>query len=326
MAAVTSRRPSPLQRSILIVLAAINERTPGPVATREIERLLEKGGDKPVYGNNLRESCKRMGRAGLVRTLRASNLQLTIELTLAGRAVAAPLLAAEGDAETAHLRATAVIVLPLVRADKPSDLVNRLVELQGVWYTACRGGDFVVRLDGSSCPQLWRNDGAVQHEGDPVLIATWLQACHNAGIHVRVQVNESHALNNTTPATKGGEYPETRQASTLTTWCQSLSNELMQLDIWGPGSALLSKAVAYPTHQLRPLTAPQRFLEVMAMQRPPQHLHCTVLEADIQPALTILLQRYGFSLTQIQEFINLVSRPLKTDNEVEPQEKNKDNE
>jgi len=60
MPAVTSRRPSPLQRSILVVLAALDARRPGPVATRDIERLLEKGGSKPVYGPNLRASCRRM--------------------------------------------------------------------------------------------------------------------------------------------------------------------------------------------------------------------------------------------------------------------------
>jgi hypothetical protein len=50
MPAVTSRRPSPLQRNILVVLAALGARRPGPVATRDIERLLEQGGSKPVYG------------------------------------------------------------------------------------------------------------------------------------------------------------------------------------------------------------------------------------------------------------------------------------
>ena len=36
MAAITSRRPSPLQRRILIVLAALDAKRPGPVATRDI--------------------------------------------------------------------------------------------------------------------------------------------------------------------------------------------------------------------------------------------------------------------------------------------------
>jgi len=35
-----SRRPSPLQRRVLIVLAALGAKRPGPVATRDIERVL----------------------------------------------------------------------------------------------------------------------------------------------------------------------------------------------------------------------------------------------------------------------------------------------
>ncbi|KMH49211.1 hypothetical protein SM74_05457 [Klebsiella variicola] len=70
MAAVTtSRRPSPLQRRVLIVLAALDAKRPGPVATRDIERVLEQGGDAPVYGPNLRASCRRMEAAGWLRTV-----------------------------------------------------------------------------------------------------------------------------------------------------------------------------------------------------------------------------------------------------------------
>ncbi|ESH66666.1 hypothetical protein SEEB2780_19559 [Salmonella enterica subsp. enterica serovar Bareilly str. 2780] len=50
---------------MLIVLAALDAGRPGPVATRDIERVLEKGGDTPVYGPNLRGSCRRMEAAGL---------------------------------------------------------------------------------------------------------------------------------------------------------------------------------------------------------------------------------------------------------------------
>ncbi len=83
-----SRRPSPLQRRVLIVLAALDEKRPGPVLTRDIERVLERSGEAPVYGPNLRASCRRL-------------------------------------------------------------------------------------------------------EGDPLEVAQWLQACHDAGMEVRVQVNES---------------------------------------------------------------------------------------------------------------------------------------
>ena len=163
-----SRRPSPLQRRVLIVLAALDEKRPGPVLTRDIERVLERSGEAPVYGPNLRASCRRLEDAGWLRTLRAPNLQLAVELTDAGRAVAQPLLPAGGTSAT--------------------DLA---VELNGITYQACRG-DFVVRLDGSTCLQLWNKEGrVVRREGDPLEVAQWLQACHDAGMEVRVQVNES---------------------------------------------------------------------------------------------------------------------------------------
>ena len=165
-----SRRPSPLQRRVLIVLAALDEKRPGPVLTRDIERVLEQSGEAPVYGPNLRASCRRLEDAGWLRTLRAPNLQLAVELTDAGRAVAQPLLPAGGTSAT--------------------DLA---VELNGITYQACRG-DFVVRLDGSTCLQLWNKEGrVVRREGVPLEVAQWLQACHDAGMEVRVQINESAA-------------------------------------------------------------------------------------------------------------------------------------
>ncbi|HGA1817888.1 TPA: hypothetical protein ACIRMZ_005083 [Escherichia coli] len=165
-----SRRPSPLQRRVLIVLAALDEKRPGPVLTRDIERVLEQSGEAPVYGPNLRASCRRLEDAGWLRTLRAPNLQLAVELTDADRAVAQPLLPAGGTSAT--------------------DLA---VELNGITYQACRG-DFVVRLDGSTCLQLWNKEGrVVRREGDPLEVAQWLQACHDAGMEVRVQINESAA-------------------------------------------------------------------------------------------------------------------------------------
>lgn len=77
-----ARRPSPLQRRVLIVLAVLDVKRLGPVATQDIERVLEQGGDAPVYGPNLRASCRRMEAACW---LRAPNLQLVVELTDAGR-------------------------------------------------------------------------------------------------------------------------------------------------------------------------------------------------------------------------------------------------
>ena len=157
-----SRRPSPLQRRVLIVLAALDEKRPGPVLTRDIERVLERSGEAPVYGPNLRASCRRLEDAGWLRTVRAPNLQLAVELTDAGRAVAQPLLLAEQDRLRAEQRAAEVVVLPLVpAAGLPADgtsATDLAVELNGITYQACRG-DFVVRLDGSTCLQLWNKEG-----------------------------------------------------------------------------------------------------------------------------------------------------------------------
>ncbi|EFT2872194.1 hypothetical protein HVL51_003748 [Escherichia coli] len=122
-----SRRPSPLQRRVLIVLAALDEKRLGPVLTRDIERVLERSGEAPVYGPNLRASCRRLEDAGWLRTVRAPNLQLAVELTDAGRAVAQPLLLAEQDRLRAEQRAAEVVVLPLVPA------VRRLLPLIWRW-------------------------------------------------------------------------------------------------------------------------------------------------------------------------------------------------
>ncbi|HCN3707921.1 TPA: hypothetical protein N6T07_004917, partial [Escherichia coli] len=88
--------------------------------------------------------------------------QLAVELTDAGRAVAQPLLLAEQDCLRAEQRAAEVVVLPLVpAAGLPADgtsATDLAVELNGITYQACRG-DFVVRLDGSTCLQLWNKEG-----------------------------------------------------------------------------------------------------------------------------------------------------------------------
>ncbi|MDC3754785.1 hypothetical protein JEX45_30105, partial [Escherichia coli] len=133
--------------------------------------------------------------AGWLRTLRAPDLRLAVELTEAGRAVAQPLLLAEQDRLRAEQRAAEVVVLPLVPVSGQSadgtSATDLPVELDGLTYQACRG-DFVVRLDGSTCLQLWNREGrVVRREGDPLEVAQWLQACHNAGIEIRVQINES---------------------------------------------------------------------------------------------------------------------------------------
>ncbi|EFC3970823.1 hypothetical protein E5073_23965 [Escherichia coli] len=51
-------------------------------------------------------------------------------------------------------------------------------------------GVFYFRLTDLSC-RLKNVSRVVRLEGDPLEVAQWLQACHDAGMEVRVQVNES---------------------------------------------------------------------------------------------------------------------------------------
>jgi len=286
---VKGRRPSPLQRRVLIVLAALGAKRPGPVATRDIARVLEQGGSAPVYGPNLRASCRRMEAAGWLCTLRAPNMQLAVELTDAGRALATPLLADEQARVLAEQRATAVRVLPLVPRSQSAEAGDRPVELDGRWHLACRG-DYVIRLDGTTCLQLWSAAGQVTRlAGDPLEVAAWLQACHEAGIAVRVQINESDAPEEDTPDV-------TAPADLTGTWYRQLDTALQALGITGLEDIRL--AVVSPEASLRKLPAPARLLHVLRDADP---LTAVTYEEDTEAALADLLTRAGFTGDQAQE-------------------------
>lgn len=262
--ALKTRRPSPLQRRVLIVLAALGAKRPGPVATRDIERVLEKGGDAPVYGPNLRASCRRMEAAGWLRTLRAPNLRLAVELTDAGRALAAPLLTAEQARVRAERRATQVVVLPLsggTPAGDPDSTV-RPVQLDGRWYLACRG-DYVICPDGTTCLQLWNGTGQLTRlAGDPLQVAQWLQACHDAGIDIRLQVNESHSP-------EEGKTAGTAPADRTDVWYHQLE-------------AALQSQVLRDSEEAFALTA-------------------AACEEDTEAALADILTRAGFTAAQAED-------------------------
>ncbi|MEA4716864.1 hypothetical protein VBQ97_22910 [Klebsiella pneumoniae] len=288
-----SRRPSPLQRRVLIVLAALDTKRPGPVATRDIERVLEQGGDAPVYGPNLRASCRRMEAAGWLRTLRAPNLQLAVELTENGRALAAPLLADEQARVLAEQRATAVRVLPLVPRSEADESDDRPVELDGHWHLALRG-DYVIRLDGTTCLQLWNTAGQLTRlEGDPLQVTTWLQACHDAGIAVRVQINES-----ATP--EEGTRNVSAPADLTGTWYRQLDAALQAEGITGLTEDI-RLAVVSPGASLRMQPAPARLLHVLRDSPETFPLTAATYEEDTQAALADLLARAGFTGDQAQE-------------------------
>lgn len=328
MSAEKTRRPSPLQRRVLIVLAALDAKRPGPVATRDIERVLEQGRDAPVYGPNLRASCRRMEAAGWLRTLRAPNLQLAVELTQAGRALAAPLLADEQAQVLAEQRATAVQVLPLVRV-KPvyaSDTFgyDRPVALDCRWRLACRG-DYVIRLDGTTCLQLWNAAGQLTRmEGDPLQVAEWLQACHDAGIDIRLQINESTMPEQGSPVLKDAEFPGGQALSSTVTWYQQLLRALRQHDVVGLSVTNPDQLNAVkPGRRNKEQPLQERFLALAkTVEATPGALRSDRYEEDAGPLLTEMLDGFGFTPDQASRLIRLIRWPLMSQEEYDRRELN----
>ncbi|HCM1848019.1 TPA: hypothetical protein N3A29_004787 [Salmonella enterica subsp. diarizonae serovar 16:z10:e,n,x,z15] len=293
--ALKTRGPSPLQKNILIILAGLEQRGTDRVRTRDLEKLLERGGNRPVYGNNLRASCRRMEAAGWLRTLRAPNLQLAVELTDAGRETAVPLLTAEQARVRAERRATQVVVLPLsggTPAGDPDSTV-RPVQLDGRWYLACRG-DYVICPDGTTCLQLWNGTGQLTRlAGDPLQVAQWLQACHDAGINIRLQVNESH-----TP--EEGKTAGTAPADRTDVWYRQLETSLQSQGITGLTEDI-RQAVVNPGESHRTLPPPARLLQVLRDSEEAFALTAAACEEDTEAALADILSRAGFTDAQAED-------------------------
>ncbi|MEG1247562.1 MAG: hypothetical protein RR184_00950 [Citrobacter sp.] len=312
MTAKKIRRPSPLQRRVLIVLAALDAKHPGPVPTRNIERVLELSGDAPVYGPNLRASCRRMEDAGWLRTLRAQNLHLAVELTSAGREVATRLLVAEQERKQAEQRSAAVMVLPLVRKAPSVDISTRAgdlpVLLDNVWYMSCQG-DYVIRLDGTTCLQLWNSAGHLTRlSGDPLQVATWLQACHAAGIDIRMQINES-----ATP--DEGMIAGTAPLDQTDTWYCQLEASLLAMGISGLTDNI-RQSVVRPGETTGCLSPPARLLHELRESPEACPLTASSYEDDTSTALADLLSRSGFTAAQTKELqLHRIRWPLMDEEE-----------
>lgn len=312
MTAKKIRRPSPLQRRVLIVLAALDAKHPGPVPTRNIERVLELSGDAPVYGPNLRASCRRMEDAVWLRTLRAQNLHLAVELTSAGREVATRLLVAEQERKQAEQRSAAVMVLPLVRKAPSVDISTRAgdlpVLLDNVWYMSCQG-DYVIRLDGTTCLQLWNSAGHLTRlSGDPLQVATWLQACHAAGIDIRMQINES-----ATP--DEGMIAGTVPLDQTDTWYCQLEASLLAMGISGLTDNI-RQSVVRPGETTGCLSPPARLLHELRESPEACPLTASSYEDDTSTALADLLSRSGFTAAQTKELqLHRIRWPLMDEEE-----------
>lgn len=296
------------------MLAALDAKHPGPVPTRNIERVLEMSGEAPVYGPNLRASCRRMEAAGWLRTLRAPNLQLAVELTSAGREVATPLLVAEQERQQAEQRSAAVMVLPLVRKAPSIDINTRvgdlLVQLDNVWYMSCRC-DYVIRLDGTTCLQLWNSAGHLTRlSGDPMQVATWLQTCHDAGIDIRMQINESTAPDEGMTA---GVAP----ADQTDAWYRQLEASLLAIGITGLTDNI-RQSVVMPGETTDCLPPPARLLHELRESSEAFPLTASSYEDDTSTALADLLSRSGFTVAQTRELqLHRIRWPLMGEEEFE---------
>lgn len=257
----------------------LNNKRPGPVATRDIERVLAKGGAPRGMGRTC-ASCRRMEAVGWLRTLRA----------------------------LAEQRPTDVVVLQLVPAsplqdDDPADLP---VRLDNILYLACRG-DYVVRLDGSTCLQLWNTDGLpIRLACDPLQEAQWLPACHDAGIAIRLQINES-------TAPEEGTIAENVPPDQTDSWYRQLEAELRALGISGLTEAV-RLAVVSPEKSIRSQLTPAQLLHVLRESPDAFALTASTYEEDTGPALHTLLIRTGFTAAQVEELqTHRIRWPLMSD-------------
>ncbi|WP_243409046.1 hypothetical protein [Salmonella enterica] len=244
--------------------------------------------------------------------MRAPNLQLAVELTSAGREVATPLLVSEQERKQAEQRSAAVMVLPLVRKAPSVDMNTRegdlLVQLDNVWYMSCRG-DYVIRLDGTTCLQLWNSAGHLTRlSGDPLQVATWLQACHDAGIDIRMQINES-----TTPdegMTAGAAPVDQTDA-----WYRQLEASLLAMGISGLTDNI-HKSVVMPGETTGCLSPPARLLHELRESPEAFPLSASSYEDDTSTALADLLSRSGFTAAQTRELqLHRIRWPLMDEEE-----------
>lgn len=238
-----------------------------------------------------------------------------MELTDAGCELAAPLLADEQARVLAELRATTVRVLPLNPHSQADEADDRPMELDDRWHLACRG-DYVIRLDGTTCLQLWNSaEELTRLAGAPLQVAAWLQACHDAEIAVRVQVNEG-----TTP--QAGTLNGTAPADQTNTWYRQLDTALRSEGITGLNEEI-RQAVILSGEALRDLSAPAHLLHALRDSPEAFPLTAASCEDDTEAALSDLLARAGFTGDQAQELqLNRIRWPQMSQEETDRRELN----
>jgi hypothetical protein len=153
----------------------------------------------------------------------------------------------------------------------------------------CRG-DYVVRLDETTGLQLWSASGQLTLLAGG---AQWLQACHDAGIEIRLQINESHTQ-------EEGGISESVPADQTDTWYRPLDVELQSLGISGL-TETVRQVVMAPEESIRSLPAPARLLHMLRESPEVFALTASTCEEETGEVLNTLLIRAGFTANQVKE-------------------------
>lgn len=113
-------------------------------------------------------------------------------------------------------------------------------------------GDYIIRLDGTTCLQLWSATRQLLRLTDvPLQVTTWLQACHRTGIVARIQINEIQ-----------GKFAGSATTDQTDTWYRQLDTALQSLGSRGltEGISLFFVALA---SSVNGLSAPTRLLHML---------------------------------------------------------------
>ena len=161
-------------------------------------------------------------------------------------------------------------------------------------------------------------------EGDPLQVAEWLQACHDAGIDIRMQINESTAPEQGTPPLKGAEFPGGQASSTTVTWYQHLLRALRQYDVRGLSATNPDQLkTVKPGRHNRQQPLQERFLALAeTVEGTPDALRSDRYEEDAGPLLTEMLDGFGFTPDQASRLIRLIRWPLMSQEEYDRRELN----
>ncbi|WP_262956701.1 hypothetical protein [Salmonella enterica] len=150
-------------------------------------------------------------------------------------------------------------------------------------------------------------------------MAKWLQTGHDAGIDIRMQINESTALEQGMPSLKGAEFPGGQASSTTVTWYPHLLRALRQYDVKGLSATKPDQLkTVKPGSRNRQQPLQERFLALAkTVEGTPDALRSDQYEEDTDQLLTEMLAGFGFTPDQSSRLTRLIRWPQMSQEEFE---------